>query len=207
MLLSFILHNMALLTVPNELLLIIAENLVKRPKHVNSLLLSNRRLASLLTPLLHCLAVQDKDGWTALQWAAQRGHETLAELVLSKGADVNAMDNFFGQSAFYLAVKNRHVGLIGILLANGADMSLDGELRRIALNWAVREGRADVVELLLERGAGEDLRGGVLFHGATSLHLAALNGSGHQVVGQRVDTAMNTSYGESALDRAGRGGQ
>lgn len=152
MLLSFILHNMALLTVPNELLLIIAENLVKRPEHVNSLLLSNRRLASLLTPLLYCLAVQDKDGWTALQWAAQRGHETLAELVLSKGADVNAMDNFFGQSAFYLAVKNRHVGLIGILLANGADMSLDGELRRIALNWAAREGRADVVELLLERG-------------------------------------------------------
>lgn len=200
---------MGLLTVPNELLLIIAENLAERPKHLNSLLLSNRRFAFLLTPLLHSLAVQNKDGWTALQWAAQRGHEALAELVLSKGADVNATDNFFGQSAFYLAVKNRRVGLVGILLANGANMGFDQESRRAALNWAARDGRADVVELLLKGGADADLRGGVLVHGATALHLAALNGHGSVIrllLANGADIAVNASYGGSACNWAKQGG-
>lgn len=200
---------MALLTVPNELLLIIAENLTKRPKHVNSLLLSNRRLAFLLTPLLHSLAVQNKDGWAALQWAAQRGHKTLAKLVLSKGADVNATDNFFGQSAFYLAVKSQRVGFIGILLTNGANMDSDQESRRTALNWAARDGRVDVVELLLKGGADADLRDGILVHGATSLHLAASNG--HESVirlllANGADISVNASYGGSAFNWAKQGG-
>lgn len=200
---------MSLLSFPNELLLLVAENLIERPKHVNSLLQSSRRLASLLTPLLHSLAVQDKDGWTALQWAAQRGHESLAELVLSKGADVNAADNFFEQSAFYLAAKNRHVGFIGILVANGADMSSDQESRRAALIWAARDGRDDVVELLLKNGADADLRGGVLVYGATSLHWAAANG--HESVVRLLlengaNVAVGANYGGSALDWAKQGG-
>lgn len=200
---------MSLLSVPNELLLLIAENLVDRPKYINSLLLCNHRLASLLTPLLHTLAVQDKDGWTALQWAAQRGYESLAELVLSRGADVNAADNFFGQSAFYLAVKNRHVGFVGVLLKNEANASLDQESRRAALVWAARDGRDDIVELLLKSGADVDLRDGVLVYGATSLHWAASNGHESVVrllMDNGADITAGANYGGSALDWAKEGG-
>lgn len=77
-----------LLALPNELLLLVA-GYFDCPRDLSALLLTNQRLSILLTPLLHKLAVQDRRGRTALQWAAYRGHIGLAKLVLSKGFNVN----------------------------------------------------------------------------------------------------------------------
>lgn len=88
-------------------------------------------------------------------------------------------------------------------------MDFDQESRRAALNWAARDGRADIVELLLKGGADADLRDGVLVHGATALHLAASNG--HESVirlllANGADIAVNASYGGSACNWAKQGG-
>lgn len=162
-----------------------------------------------MTPLLNVLAVKDKDGWTALQWAAQRGYESLASLVLAKGVDVNAADNFFRHSAMHLAVRNRHIGFIGILLANGADVS-DPESRRMALNLAAREGRDDIVKLLLKNGADADVNDGVLVYGATALHWAASNGYEAIVrllLDNGADVAVQANYGGCALGWAKQQGR
>jgi ankyrin repeat protein len=43
---------------------------------------------------------KDSNGYTPLMWAAGYGHEAVAELLLKKGADVEAKDNN-GRTALY----------------------------------------------------------------------------------------------------------
>jgi hypothetical protein len=45
---------------------------------------------------------KDKNGWTALSWAVERGHEAIVKLLLDKGAEVNAQG---GYNALYTASR------------------------------------------------------------------------------------------------------
>lgn len=82
---------MSILSLPTELILLVAEGLDKA-RDINHFLLANRRLCSVLTPLLHKRAVNlddDEVGRTALQWAVRRDHEPLVRLLLHHGYNVN----------------------------------------------------------------------------------------------------------------------
>jgi ankyrin repeat protein len=64
---------------------------------------------------------RDKDGFTPLIWAANRGAGKLVELLIARGADVNARTTQkynAGRAALYLA---RNLGVVRVLLAAGAD--------------------------------------------------------------------------------------
>ncbi|KAL0636250.1 hypothetical protein Q9L58_004814 [Maublancomyces gigas] len=72
----------SLLSLPNELLLTIAESLL--PNSLYSLTRTSRRLAILLLPRLSTLACSDNFSITALFWAAASKNRPLAEQILSK---------------------------------------------------------------------------------------------------------------------------
>jgi ankyrin repeat protein len=55
--------------------------------------------------------MKDKDGNTALIWAAWRGHSTTVKILPAKGADVNAKDND-GNTALMVAAKTNIAQLI-----------------------------------------------------------------------------------------------
>ena len=67
------------------------------------------------------IAVDSKTpyGATALIFAAERGHEEVAKLLLDKGADVNAKDDFYGMSVFTWAIMGRHKELGDLLKERG----------------------------------------------------------------------------------------
>jgi len=98
---------MSLLSLPNELLLQVGESM-QDPRDVNSLIRTNHRLHSLLTPHLHALALQPrKCPVLPLCWAAWHGHAPLVHLLLSKGAHPETPDPDNGDTALHYALSQR----------------------------------------------------------------------------------------------------
>ena len=58
------------------------------------------------------------DGWTALMWAAIRGHEEVVPLLLEGGADREAKDRY-GLSALDWARRRGHDGAVRLLEVRG----------------------------------------------------------------------------------------
>ena len=56
----------------------------------------------------------DRDGRTALIWAAQDGHEAVVRLLLEKGADVEAKDRD-GRTALIWAAQGGHEAVVRLL--------------------------------------------------------------------------------------------
>lgn len=81
----------------------------------NGDLLSLRReLDSGLSPSL-----SNQFSWTLLMVAAIEGNTAIGELLVSRGAELDAL-NDFGETALSLAAHGGHTRFIQILLANGA---------------------------------------------------------------------------------------
>ena len=82
------------------------------------------------------------------------------ELLLERGADVNAQGGKFG-NALQEASYRGHIGIVKLLLERGADVNTQGGLHGSALQIASSRGYKEIVELLLERGADVNARGGL----------------------------------------------
>ena len=67
---------------------------------------------------------------TALHLATQHGHEAMAHLLLEKGADIDAPDEY-GRTALHLATQNEHEAVAKLLLErNDIDPDSMGENSR-----------------------------------------------------------------------------
>ncbi|KAL8705182.1 MAG: hypothetical protein Q9201_001682 [Fulgogasparrea decipioides] len=124
------------------------------------------------------LEAKDKDGRTALLWAAATGKETLAKLLLTgrtqNKADVHAT-NFRGKTALHLAVENRtnRIPLVRLLLENGAGVNATSDGGWTPLHNAAEKGYEDVASLLLDWKANANA---TTSSGMTALHWCARNG-------------------------------
>jgi len=124
---------------------------------------------------------QRKDGRTAYALAVQTGQTEVAALLEARGAktEISAVDRFVGACATagpgeldrLLAARpdiaaiqdserllpdlamNHHTAAVRALLAAGMLVDARGDMGATALHWACWKGYADLVELLLDRGA------------------------------------------------------
>ena len=94
---------------------------------------------------------KDSRGATPLMYAAAFGNARQMKLLLESGADVNAQNTFHATALIWAggdAVKSR------MLIEHGADINVRTQQGRTALMAAAkRNGNADLVRLLLEKGA------------------------------------------------------
>ena len=132
-------------------------------------------------------------GQTALMWAASQQHDGVVEALLTNGADVHArsevrrelrrsetqqhshISNDFwvdegGYTAFLFAVRVGDLVSAKLFLAAGADAADQGASGVSATVLAAHAGHADMVELLLEKGADPNAADA----GYTAVHAAIL---------------------------------
>ncbi|KAJ7252185.1 ankyrin repeat-containing domain protein [Mycena rebaudengoi] len=108
---------------------------------------------------------------TALQAASVCGHREIVHLLLEKGAEVNAKGRQCVTSALELACTENLTDIVRLLLASGADVSLNPNFLGTALQAASWAGNKEVVALLLANGADVNAHGryvGSAFQAASS---------------------------------------
>ncbi len=95
-------------------------------------------------------SVKDKNGLTALMWAAGNSDLPITLILLAAGADVNARSEM-GRTALMYVAKLGHTGIAEALLDAGADLMVKDENGVTARDLAERHGQAAVVQLLEQR--------------------------------------------------------
>lgn len=160
--------------------------------------------------------VNEPTKWTtALMHAAGNGHVAIAQLLLAHGAEVNTQTN--EGTALIHAVKNARTEMVKVLLAAGADMkatwgTADQVLIRAAdlgyqekseQDGSVSDPGAEIVQLLLARGADPNARGQ---YGQTALMHANTPAKVNLLIANRAELDAKDEQGKTALmEAAGRG--
>ncbi|KAJ0420814.1 hypothetical protein BJY00DRAFT_283615 [Aspergillus carlsbadensis] len=92
---------------------------------------------------------------TPLLAAASSGNERVIEILIEAGARVN---HDIWSELLYVAARGNYRGMVDLFIANGADLdcATGPEHNDTALHAAAWYGHADMVSLLLERGASPD---------------------------------------------------
>lgn len=100
------------------------------------------------------------NGQTALMWAAADGDSAMVTALLELGADLHAKSNA-GTTPFFFAVRKGDLRSVQAMITAGADVNekRSGDLATPLL-VAVINGRADLVDLLLDKGADPNAEGG-----------------------------------------------
>jgi hypothetical protein len=94
-------------------------------------------------------------GRTPLLWAAAGGRTDLVKLFLDRGGDAGAKETFSGTTALICAAASARgdLGLVNLLLENGADPAVKDAHGDSAVDWARRRGSRKVVQALEQKGA------------------------------------------------------
>nr|CAD7397593.1 unnamed protein product [Timema poppensis] len=118
------------------------------------------KAAALLLQNNHNPDVTSKSGFTPLHIAAHYGNESIANLLLNRGADVNyaAKDIVLfavqhNITPLHVAAKWGKTNMVSLLLEKGANIESKTRDGLTPLHCAARSGHEQVVDMMLERGA------------------------------------------------------
>ena len=105
------------------------------------------------------LASYSSDGWTPLHLAAFFGHKDVAEMLVDRGADVQARSaNTMCNFPLHAAVAGRHTEVAAILLSHGAEVDGRQAGGYTALHSASANGDESSILLLLAHEAKRELQ-------------------------------------------------
>ncbi|EGZ29396.1 hypothetical protein PHYSODRAFT_467375 [Phytophthora sojae] len=97
--------------------------------------------------------IADQHGWSGLHWAASQDHSDILQLLLQKGAEINAIDQINGWTALHVAVVRESVACVQLLLSSGAEARIRdnyGDSAVECLQAASRKKKLKMLQLLQE---------------------------------------------------------
>ena len=133
---------------------------------------------------------------TSLHYATANGHKEIAELLITKGADVNAKDED-GGTPLDVAIKYKQTETVDLLRKHGG---ISGAADSIHLAAAV--GNIEAVKQHLAAGVDVTAKG---YRGFTPLHYAARNGHkeiAELLITKGADVNAKDEDGNTPLDKA-----
>lgn len=95
--------------------------------------------------------------WPPLMEAAAGGNVCIATLLITHGADVNAIDGD-GDTPLHLAVRQYQLESVRLLLTNNADIDIQNNNGFTPLHEAAHLRDADAISILIKAGANPTLR-------------------------------------------------
>jgi ankyrin repeat protein len=101
------------------------------------------------------ISAKDADGSTPLHCACWKGHETVVELLLKSGADVNAenKNEHWGTTPLHAAAHANQTKIAEMLIARGADIAARNINNRTPLDETTFHSARAVADLLKRSGA------------------------------------------------------
>jgi len=161
------------------------------------------------------------DGLPPLAWACAWGSTNAAELLISRGANVNA-GNRYGSTPLHVAAYNQKPAMVALLVRKGGDVNartdigwtpLHKAMEKLAMAPANETPPADkvakvvsAVELLLASGAAVNAQGA---HVGTPIHMAALTGQKalvQMLIDKGADVSSRSDDGQTPLYQAAKKG-
>jgi ankyrin repeat protein len=99
------------------------------------------------------------DGMTAIHWAAENGNGAIADLLVTAGANVDAITRMGGYSALHLASRIGASEVVGVLLTAGSNVAAETTTGAVTpLHFAAASGDVNVISQLVEAGAEVNAR-------------------------------------------------
>ncbi|MFM6122711.1 MAG: ankyrin repeat domain-containing protein, partial [Sphaerospermopsis kisseleviana] len=95
----------------------------------------------------------DRNGTTALMFAANLGYTEIVRSLLDFGANINLPRKTYGLTALMLAASNNQVDIVKLLISKDADINAVNEDGSTALMAAAQKGHLEIVQILLNAGA------------------------------------------------------
>ena len=132
------------------------ENIPKKQESILLLKAVEREDYAELNRLIYTvdLETKDRDGWTSLMIASSYGQIRDVNLLMEKGANIEARNNL-GMSVLMIAVLSRQTDIVKLLIGKGADVNAMNIFGMNILTYARENKLQDMVGLLQEAGAEE----------------------------------------------------
>lgn len=125
------------------------------------------------------LKQKSPDGWTALHFAAEKGHIAMVEKLLALGLSWKAQTKKVGETALAIAIRSRQVATANtLILHKDAKVNREDNDRVSPLHHAARIGELGLMTTLLNAGARLDVQSK---YGWTVMHTAVAYGHTHLV--------------------------
>jgi ankyrin repeat protein/nucleoside phosphorylase len=96
--------------------------------------------------------LEDYETRTPLTWAAQKGREGIAKLLLEQGVGINEVDLKL-RTALLRAIENGQEAMVRLLIDKGASLNETMRLVDSPLDTALRSGHEPIFRLLIDKGA------------------------------------------------------
>ena len=142
-----------------------------------------------------------EERWPPLIKAAQKELVPIGRVLLTAGADVNALDAY-GQTALHWAAYRGNLNFVDLLLEAGIRLNIRDDDGRTALYVAVENRRIAVIEQLIAAGADLNVTNNT---GETVLHKACMSGNVELallLLRAGADPAQRNSVGSQPLTQA-----
>lgn len=141
-----------------------------------------------------------KIGHYALKWAAAYGSLQTVKYLIEQGVPVNPSPEYPSHVPLLQAsTSGRHLDVIALLLANGADVNAKDEEGKTSLQRAASSGSLEVVKYLVENGANVNERDK---HSSTAVLAATFDGFAeviHYLISKGAEPNVKTIHGQSPL--------